>query len=130
MASVEYQRSLNLQPNKEGILECRGRIQGKYPIFPPEAVTFTEKLVRRMHCETLHGGVGLRMSAVRETYWVLRLQGLVKKAIKKCWGCKRFQATAIAPPPPGLLPRNRTEGTTRFEVEWTSQDLSAIGEDE
>lgn len=28
---------LNLQPNNEGILECRGRIQGQYPIYLPDS---------------------------------------------------------------------------------------------
>ena len=40
----------------------------------------------------------------------------MKKVTKNCWGCKRFQATAIAAPPPGPLPTNRTEGTTAFKV--------------
>ena len=112
----QIQSSLNLQLSKDGLLECRGRIQGKYPIYLPEDAIFTKKLVRRVHCETLHGGVGLTMAAVRENYWVPRLRRLVKKVTKECWGCKRFQATAVATPPPGLLPTNRTEGTTAFEV--------------
>ncbi|XP_078384079.1 uncharacterized protein LOC144666532 [Oculina patagonica] len=36
---------LNLQPNGEEILECRGRIQGRYPIYLPDDSVFTEKLV-------------------------------------------------------------------------------------
>ena len=112
----QIQSSLNLQLSKDGLLECRGRIQGKYPIYLPEDAIFTKKLVRRVHCETLHGGVGLTMAAVRENYWVPRLRRLVKKVTKECWGCKRFQATAVATPPPGLLPTNRTEETTAFEV--------------
>ena len=36
--------------------------------------------------------------------------------IKSCWGCKRFQALALAAPPPGLLPKERTEGSAAFEV--------------
>lgn len=36
--------------------------------------------------------------------------------IKSCWGCKRFQPRALASPPPGLLPRERTEGSAPFEV--------------
>lgn len=108
--------SLNLQPNKDGFLECRRRIQGKYPIYLPEDATLTRKLVRRVHCETLHGGVGLTMAAIREKFWVPRLRRLARKVTKNCWGCKRFQATAIATPPPGPLPSNRTEGTTAFGV--------------
>ena len=107
---------LNLQPNGEGILECRGRIQGSYPIYLPDDCLFTEKFVQRAHLRTLHGGVALTMANVRERHWVPRLRQVVKKIIKGCWGCKRFQAQAHAAPPPGLLPRERTEGSTAFEV--------------
>ena len=30
----QIKSSLNLQPNKDGLLECHGRIQGKYPYIP------------------------------------------------------------------------------------------------
>ena len=40
----------------------------------------------------------------------------MKKIVKKCPRCKRFQATALTMPPPGLLPRDRTERSTPFEV--------------
>ena len=35
---------------------------------------------------------------------------------KKKPGCKRFQAATLAVPPPGPLPRDRTEGSTSFQV--------------
>ena len=44
----------------------RGRIRGNYPIYLPRDAEFTEKLVQRIHCKTLHGGIGLTMAAVRE----------------------------------------------------------------
>ena len=107
---------LNLQTNSEGILECRGRIQGRYPVYLPDDCLFTEKFVLRSHRRTLHGGVALTMADIRERHWVPRLRQLVKKTIKSCWGCKRFQALAFSSPPPGLLPRERTEGSNAFEV--------------
>ena len=58
---------------------CKGRIQGSYPIYLPHDAVFTKKLIQRVHCETLHGGVGITMAAVRECYWVPRLRCLVKK---------------------------------------------------
>ena len=112
----QIKSSLNFQPNKDGLLECFERIQGKYPIYLPEDAMLTRKLVRRVHCESLHGGGGLTMAAIRETFWVPRLRRVVKKVTKNCWGCKRFQATAIAAPPPGPLPTNWSEGTTAFKV--------------
>ena len=107
---------LNLQINSEGILECRGRIQGRYPVYLPDDYLFTEKFVQRSHRRTLHEGVALTMADIWERHWVPRLCQVVKKIIKSCWGCKRFQAIAISSPPPGLLPHERTEGSTAFEV--------------
>ena len=107
---------LNLQQNKDGIFECRGRIQGHYPIYLPDDGVFTEKLVAHFHTQTLHGGVGLTMAKVRETYWIPRLRQLVKRLIKRCYGCKRFHVSAFANPPPGYLPTDRTEGTSPFQV--------------
>ena len=56
------------------------------------------------------------MAKVRERHWVPRLRRLVKRIVKKCPGCKRFQAAALAVPPPGLVPRDRAEGSTPFQV--------------
>ena len=107
---------LNLQLNMEGVWECRGRIQGEYPIYLPDDTLFTAKLVQREHVTTLYGGIGLTMAKVREKYWVPRLRKFAKKILRKCWGCKKFQAVVVKCPPPGFLPRARTEGTTPFNV--------------
>ena len=112
----EDRLQLNLQPRPDGVLECRGRIQGDYPIYLPDTQHYTEKLVAQAHLETLHGGVGLVMAKVREHHWVPRLRMLVKRAIKACHGCRRFQAKAFASPPPGNFPRDRTEGQTAYQV--------------
>ena len=73
---VSDKLQLNLQPNGEKILECRGRIQGRYPIYLPDDSVFTEKLVRHAHQRTLHGGLVLTMAEVREKYWIPRLRKL------------------------------------------------------
>ena len=36
--------------------------------------------------------------------------------IKRCYGCKRFQAVAHAQPPVGNLPKDRTEESVPFQV--------------
>ena len=107
---------LNLQPNESGILECRGRIIGTYPIYLPDDSLFTHKFVQQAHLMTLHGGVTLTMAKVRETHWIPRLRRLTKKVIKGCWGCKRFQAQAYQSPPPGNLPLTRTQGETPYQA--------------
>ena len=112
----EDEQCLGLQLNDQGILECRGRVQGQYPVYLPDAHPYTVKLVEDAHQHTMHGGVGLTMARVREDYWVPRLRRATKKVIKQCHGCRRFQAIAIARPPPGNLPRDRTEGSRPFQV--------------
>ena len=77
---------------------------------------FTRKLVQKVHCETLHGGVGLTMAAVREQYWVPKLRSLAKSVRSECHGCKRFTATPVTAPAPGPLPEDRTAVGAAFEV--------------
>ena len=110
----EHRLQLNLQPNENGLLECRGRIQGVYPIYVPELHQFARKLVEEAHDRTLHGGVSLTMAKIRERYWVPSLQRLARKVVKAFNGCKRFHATAFINPPPGQLPKDRTEGQNAF----------------
>ena len=96
----QTRQALNLALNADGVLECRGRIQGKFPVYLPADALFTRKLVQRIHVETLHGGVTLTMAAIREEYWIPKLRKLVKSVRSACWGCKRFQASPLTVPPP------------------------------
>ena len=108
--------ALNLQPNQEGLLECRCRVQGEYPVYIPETSILGLRLVEEAHKETLHGGVGLTMARVCARYWIPKLRQLTKKVRKSCHGRKKFQASAYAAPPPGNLPTTRTQGTNPYQV--------------
>ena len=112
----EDRLSLNLQRNKDGLLECRGKLPSPNPIYILDTTTFAEKLVQHAHKATLHEEVGLTMAKIREEHWIPRLGRLAKKVLRQCYGCKHFQAVALAAPPPGLLPPERTEGSSPFEV--------------
>ena len=63
----------------------------------------------------LDGKVLYRESCI-EKFWIPRLHKLTKRVMRKCSGCKHFQAMAFANPPPAPLTRERTEGTTPFNV--------------
>ena len=67
------QQQLNLQPNCEQIFECMGRIVGQYPTYLPDSHSFTAKVVFQDHLSTIHGGIGITMSKVRERFWIPRL---------------------------------------------------------
>ncbi|XP_022789151.1 uncharacterized protein LOC111328880 [Stylophora pistillata] len=108
------QEQQNLQPSGEGVLECRGRMQGEYPVYLPDSALLAEKIVQRAHVTTLHGGVGLTMARVREKFWIPRLRKLTKRIVKYCNGCKRSQAVAFPNPPPAPLSTERTKGNRTF----------------
>ena len=91
-------------------------MQGHYLVYLPDTHPYTVKLVEDAHRRTLHGGVSLTMSRIQERYWVPRLRRLTKRVIKRCHGCRRFQVRAAFRPPPGNLPRDRTEGRRPFQV--------------
>ena len=112
----EDKLQLNLQPNSNGIPECRGRIQGDYPTYVSDVGTFAEKLVERAHLVSMHGGVGLTIAEIRQKYWIPRIRRLVKRVIEKCHGCKRFRVKALSNPPAGYLPKDRTEGDAPFQT--------------
>ena len=113
---LEDQQRLNLQKNDEGIYECRGRIQGTFPVYLPPKVSLSEKMVQDAHIITLHGRVGLTMALIRKDYWIPRLRQLAKNVINHCYGCKKFHATAFQNPPPSKLQVDRTEGSFPFQV--------------
>lgn len=56
------------------------------------------------------------MAKTRERHWVPRLRKLAKRITRACYGCRRFQPKAYSSPPPGNLPRERTEGENPFQV--------------
>ena len=108
---------LNVETNDEdGVMYCKGGIQGEYPIYLPGVYPYTKSIVHEAHERTLDGGVGLTMTKVREQYWVPWLRRLVKKVIKECFKRRPFQAKPVARPPMGNLPRDRTEGSRPFQV--------------
>ena len=88
---------------------------GMYPIYIPDQCV-CHKLVEQTHWLRLHGGLVMTLAKIQEKYWIPRLRRLAKRAINFCYGCKRFQVRALITPPPGLLPKERTQGMTAFEV--------------
>ena len=95
-------QQLNLKMNQEGIYECHGRILGDYPVFIPNKSLLAEKLVQEAHLQTIHGGVTLTMARIRDQYWIPTLRQLVKRIIKRCYGCKRFNISHYPKPSQGL----------------------------
>ena len=112
----ELRENLGLEKNENGIFVCKGRIQGVHPIYLPKNSVLSEKIIHDAHYKTLHGGVGLTITKVREQYWIPTLRSLAKKIIKRCSGCKRFTTRPFQAQTTGQLPKDRTEGERPFQI--------------
>ena len=82
----------------------------------PDTHHYTEKLVMLSHLVTLHGGVGLTMTKVRERHWVPRLRQIGKKDNKELLWLQTIPGYCPDKPSPWNLPRDRTEETAAFQV--------------
>ena len=72
----------NLQLNCDNIYECRGRIQGDYPIYLPRSVALSEKIIMEAHWKNLHEGVAWTMPEVRSLFSIPVLRKLTKPVYK------------------------------------------------
>ena len=100
--------SLNLQLSSEGILMCRGCLQGRTPVYIPHGTVLAVMLIQCIHAKTIHEGVGLTMAAVREQYWIPKLRLLVKQVRRRCHTCRKHSAKPFQVPCPGKLPTSRS----------------------
>ena len=102
-----FNTSLNLVQNTEGIYECRGRIQGSYPIYLPKKPLLSENIIRAAYKKTMQGGVKITMTIIRRNYWILSLRKITKSVLKNCHHCVRYRAMPFPSPKPGPLPKQR-----------------------
>ena len=107
---------MKLDSNHNGILVCKGRISGDYPIYLPSPHLFTTLVIADAHYKTHHGLVGLTMANVRETYWIERLRSQVKSIIYRCALCKIYNAKPYGDNPVTNLPTFRTRSSRAFET--------------
>ena len=59
-------------------------------MFIPSKSLLAEKLVEKTHLQTIHEGVTFTMTTISDQCWIPILRQLVKRIIKKCYGCKKF----------------------------------------
>ncbi|XP_066598555.1 uncharacterized protein [Prorops nasuta] len=113
---------LSLHPviDSQGILRIGGRLrnaeiseQMKHPIILPDC-HLTAILIRQTHLETLHGGLQLTLSTMRQRFWVVNARNLVKSCVHKCITCVRERAK-LGNQLMGSLPAARVSRSFTFE---------------
>ena len=98
--------------NQERIYEFDSLTQGDYPVLIPKKFVQAEKLLEEAHLKTIHYGVTLTITRMRDQCWIPALRQLVKMIIKRCYGCKRFNISHYRKPSQELIPTDRRNKAT------------------
>ncbi|UYV83674.1 hypothetical protein LAZ67_23002033, partial [Cordylochernes scorpioides] len=82
----------------QGILGVGGRLkwapsmtyEQKHPAPLPSLGKVAQMIIQAVHMRTLHGSVHLMLFTMRQKYWMLRAKDQVKRCIRECVTCCRY----------------------------------------
>ena len=114
---------LNLFLDPEGVIRCQGRINNadvlntsKTPILLPSHHQYTNLLIQQKHSEVHHNGIRDTLTAVRETHWIVKGRAAVKKVLRRCVTCKRYEGKPMTMPHSPQLPQDRVSSQAPFSM--------------
>ena len=112
--------SFNPFLDDDGIVRIGGRLRHaclsfnqKHPIVLPKDNSLTKLIINQAHHITLHGGPTLMQSYIRQKYWIIGIQNMVRKHYHSCITCFRFRSKACQQIM-SSLPSNRVNCTRPF----------------
>ena len=107
-------KQFNLYLDNDKIICCKGRVNNadtteecKNPVLLPLRHRYTELLIRERHDRIHHNGVRETLNAIQETHWVLKGREAVKRVIRKCTICIRYEGNPFTAPSSPDLPTDR-----------------------
>ena len=93
---------LNIFIDKNGLLRVRSKFgrftDGKFGIFPlllAKNSKLTNLIIDETHRTMMHSGVYSILNHLRQIYWIPHCFSVVKKVIKSCVQCRKFNAKPI-----------------------------------
>ncbi|GFW16581.1 integrase catalytic domain-containing protein [Trichonephila clavipes] len=107
--------SLNIFLDEDEILRVGGRLtkqptlsfDQKFPIIIPKHHPITTLVIRQFHLRGFHSGTQMTLSLIRQHYWIPDGRSTVRREIKRCIECCRFNSKPSYPKM-GDLPKQRT----------------------
>ncbi|XP_074659583.1 uncharacterized protein LOC141912256 [Tubulanus polymorphus] len=72
-------------------------VEARHQLLLPFSHHITELLVRKEHLIHFHAGPEHLISLVRQKYWPIKARSVAKRAISRCFGCRRRLAKPRAP---------------------------------
>lgn len=126
----DWKKQLSLFIDPEGVWRCGGRLSNadipymtRHPVLLPRDHPLTELLVLKAHARVLHNGIRETLTEVRARYWILKGRSLVKRVLRKCLVCKRFEGRPYSAPIPPPLPDFRV----RMDAPFASTGVDFAG---
>ena len=129
--------NLNLFLDKEGILRAGGRIAKHvdiefdlaYPVLLAKKHHLTNLVVEDCHERCLHLGVGATLNKVRlEGFWIPKARQVIRKILRPCFTCRRFNALAFKYPKVTNLLKHRVNLVQPFRqvgIDFTGETILA-----
>ncbi|PFX25823.1 hypothetical protein AWC38_SpisGene9511 [Stylophora pistillata] len=106
---------------EEGVVRCKGRLNNsplpeisRKPILLLTSHEFVELLIKQAHESVQHSGIRDTLTTLRERFWVVRGREAVKRFIRKCVPCCKYQGMPCSPLPPNDLPDKRVSEDPPF----------------
>merc|ERR1712055_724641 len=126
-------RDLGLFMDPQGLIRCRGRLDyarvGKHtnqPYLISGESHVTKMWIRYLHEGWHHAGVNETLVASRQCAWIPKGRQIVKRILRGCVTCNRFQRPLLTQPGPPPLPLERVNYSRPFQdvgVDYTGAIL-------
>ncbi|KIH69104.1 hypothetical protein ANCDUO_00556 [Ancylostoma duodenale] len=123
--TANTQRKLNITPDSDGIWRCHGSLgksrlpeEAKKPIFIAPNNSLANLIIREAHGK-YHRSTAHTMAEVRKRFWIPKLCQQVKKVIRKCTVCQKYNNLPFRYPPLAELPDTKSRSITTISRRGT-----------
>ena len=114
-------KQFNLFLDENGILRARSRVcqaniseSTKFPVLLSSRHVYSEMIIKECHNFIFHNGVKETLNVVRQRYWILRGREAVKRIVRQCVVCKKFEGLPFKQGPFPDLPQLRVDDSPPF----------------
>ena len=94
-------KQLNVFMDKEGLLRVGSKTvkfkntEKYFPVLLPKGSLLTKLIIEQAHTKLRHGGVYSTLNELRKKFWIPSCFSVVKKILKQCLHCRRFNARTV-----------------------------------
>ena len=117
----EWTKQFGLYLDDANLWRCKGRLScadlpeaTKHPLFLPSGHYFTTLLILDCHQRVMHGGIKETLTELRARFWVVKGRSLVRKVLRQCVRCMRYNGRPYSAPNPPPLPHFRVNASPPF----------------